>query len=200
MLVFFRCIQSTIRILNNHIPSGASVKSLLHYGQLMGISRFRQFDYGAENNMKIYNRSTPPDYSLKNCTVPVAIIYSDHDTLVSERDVRRLPNELPNVMIIRRVDDDTFNHLDFILASDAKELVYDSIVDWMKMMEQRHNTDDMWILNVKVEFENKLIVLLYFKVQICHCFLALNKNIKFFCVRILNEIFLYRDYVECFYG
>lgn len=72
----------------------------------------------------------------------MAIIYSDHDTLVAARDVGRLTNELPNVMDTHRVDDDTFNHLDFILAMDAKELVYDYIIDWMKMEEQRQNDDD----------------------------------------------------------
>lgn len=121
---------------------GSSFKSLLHFGQFIGSTRFHQYDYGIENNMHIYNRSTPPDYSLKNCTVPVAIIYSDHDTLVSAKDVRRLPNELSNVLAVHRVDDDTFNHLDFVWAMDAKELVYDYILDWMKMEEQRQNSND----------------------------------------------------------
>lgn len=72
----------------------------------------------------------------------MAIIYSDHDTLVAARDVRHLTNELPNVMATHRVDDDTFNHLDFILAMDAKELVYDYIIDWMKMKEQKQQQNN----------------------------------------------------------
>lgn len=84
-------------------------------------------------NRKIYKRSSPPGYNLKNCTAPVAIIYSDEDTFASAKDVRRLSKELPNLVGLKRIVDDSFNHLDFIWASDAKELVYDHIVDWMKM-------------------------------------------------------------------
>lgn len=85
----------------------------------------------------MYNRSTPPEYNLKNCTAPVAIIYAEKDTLTSATDVRRLPHELPNVVAIRRVDDAIFNHLDFIWAMDAKELVYNYVLDWLKIAEQR---------------------------------------------------------------
>lgn len=130
-------------ILNARIPTGVSTKSLVHFGQLIRNVRFQQFDYGMEVNIKIYNRWTPPNYNLKRCTAPVAIIYSDHDTLVAARDICRLPNKLSNVVATHIVDNDTFNHVDFILALDAKELVYDYIVDWMRMAEQRQNSNDM---------------------------------------------------------
>lgn len=120
-----------------YIPAGSSFKAIRHYWQLIRTPRFRQFDHGIENNRKIYNRSTPPDYNLKNCTAPVALIYSDHDTFTAAKDVVRLSHELPNLMIIKRVEDDTFNHLDFVWAMDAKELVYDFIIDWMKIQEEQ---------------------------------------------------------------
>lgn len=85
--------------------------------------------------MNFYNRSTPPDYNLTACTARVAIIYADKDTLAAAEDVRRLPKKLPNVMVIQRVDNDTFNHIDFIWATDAKELVYDYIIEWMQIEE-----------------------------------------------------------------
>lgn len=109
---------------------------LIHFGQLIRSPRFHQYDYGVKGNLFIYNRTTPPEYSLKNCTARVAIIYSDHDTLTFARDVLRLPHELPNLMAIKRVEDDTFNHIDFVWANDAKELVYDYVIDWMRMEEK----------------------------------------------------------------
>ena len=127
LTIFFACLQ------------------LIHFCQLVRSPRFRQFDYGVKRNLFIYNRTTPPEYNLKNCTARVAIIYSDKDTLVSARDIRRLPNELPNLMTMKIVDDNTFNHIDFVWAMDAKELVYDYVLEWLKMEEKRQqqNNNDM---------------------------------------------------------
>lgn len=129
-------------IFETHAPAGGSMRQLFHYGQTIRSHRFCQYDYGTQRNLKVYNRTTPTDYNLKNCTARVAIIYADQDTLAAAEDVRRLPKELPNVVDIRRVDDDTFNHIDFIWATDAKELVYDYIIEWFRAEEQRQNRND----------------------------------------------------------
>lgn len=126
--------------MRTHAPAGASMKQLYHYGQLIRSHRFCKYDYGMNRNLQIYGRTTPPDYDLQNCTAKVAIVYADKDTLSAVEDVLRLPNELPNVIRIHRVDDDTFNHVDFIWANDAKELVYDYITDWMKALENENMT------------------------------------------------------------
>lgn len=128
-----------VPIIHGHVPNGAAVKQLFHYGQLIKSHRFRKFDYGVERNLKIYQRKTPPDYSLKNCTAKVAIFYADKDELVPVTDIQRLPAELPNVIKFHRVDDDIFNHVDFIWATDAKELVYNYLIDWMKDVESTEN-------------------------------------------------------------
>lgn len=44
-------------------------------------------------------------------------------------------------MEIRRVDDDNFNHINFIWETNAKELVYDYIIDWMKAMEIQNDNE-----------------------------------------------------------
>lgn len=133
-----------IPIFQTHAPAGASMKQLFHYGQLIRSNRFCQYDYGLHRNLHIYGHAMPPDYNLKNCTAKIGIIYSEHDTTVAAEDIRRLPNELPNVVEFRRVDDDIFNHIDFIWATDAKELVYDYIIDWMKSSEDRNTNDNKW--------------------------------------------------------
>lgn len=130
-----------IPVIETHAPADASMKQLFHFGHLIRYKRFCQYDFGAYRNQQIYGRRTPPNYNLKKCTVPVAIIYSERDTLAAADDVRLLPNALPNVVEIRRVDDDIFNHIDFIWASDAKELVYDYIIDWMKSMEMENSIE-----------------------------------------------------------
>lgn len=113
----------------------------MHYGQLIRSHRFCQYDHGKDRNLQIYGRPTPPEYNLKNCTAKVALVYADADTLAAAEDVKRLPKKLPNVIKLNRVNDDTFNHVDFIWARDAKELVYDSIIDWMREVENENNSE-----------------------------------------------------------
>ncbi|XP_031623181.1 lipase 1-like [Contarinia nasturtii] len=134
--------RTLIPMFQTHAPAGSSMKQLFHYGQLIRSHRFCQYDYGLQRNLRIYQHAVPPKYNLKNCTAKVAIIYSENDTTVAAEDIRSLSKVLPNLLEIRRVDDDTFNHIDFIWASDAKELVYDYIIGWMKSLDDRHDSDN----------------------------------------------------------
>lgn len=129
--------QALFPVIDAHAPAGASMKQLIHFGQLIGIPKFQQYDYGIKDNFFIYGRSTPPAYDLKKCTVPVAIIYSEKDTLAFPRDILHLSHDLPNVIEMKRVEDPTFNHIDFVWAKDAKELVYNHIIDLLKMADER---------------------------------------------------------------
>lgn len=65
----------------------------------------------------------------------MAIFYSDQDTLAETSNVLRLVHALPNVCAVRRVRDDTFNHLDFVWAMDAKDLLYKYIFNLMHVAE-----------------------------------------------------------------
>lgn len=132
-----------VSVLQTTVAESVSMKQLFHYVQLARSDRFCQYDYGLLRNLYIYRRRTPPSYNLKNCTVPIGIIYADSDTLAAAEDVVRLPYELPNVIEIRRVDDNTFNHYDFIFADDAKEFVYDYIIGWMKSVADGYNDSDI---------------------------------------------------------
>lgn len=64
-------------------PRGFSYKILAHYIQLIGIDNFVQYDHGIEENMKYYNSTTPPEYPLSNIKVPLYMIISKDDTLMS---------------------------------------------------------------------------------------------------------------------
>lgn len=128
--------QTIIPLLRAHLPAGSSLKQFYHYGQLVRSHRFCQYDFGERVNRKVYHQPTPPDYNLKKCTVPVGIFYADADSLAAAQDVIKLPYELPNVIEMRRVNDDTFNHVDFLLATDAKSLVYDYIFDVMRKIDK----------------------------------------------------------------
>lgn len=115
-----------------HLPSTASIKQLAHYGQLVRSNRFCQFDNGEVANKRIYGTATPPAYNLKASTAPTALFYGDADVIVNPKDVFRTHAELTNQAELIRVNDDIFNHYDFIVANNAKELVYDQVIELMR--------------------------------------------------------------------
>lgn len=127
--------QSIVPIIKSHTPAGASNKQFFHYGQLIENHRFSKFDYGKVRNMHKYGGTTAPNYSLGNCTVPVALFYSAQDRLAAADNVQRLAHELPNVLAVRRIRDDTFNHIDFVWAMDAKDLLYTYVLNLMHIAE-----------------------------------------------------------------
>ncbi|XP_055527065.1 lipase 3-like [Wyeomyia smithii] len=118
-----------VSVIVGHIPAGASVKQFVHFGQEVMSGHFRQFDYGPENNTKIYRSVQPPDYNLTNVRTPVNIYYGLSDQLTDPTDVRRLARELPNLAALYQVSRDTFNHMDFLLAVDARDVIYKRILD-----------------------------------------------------------------------
>lgn len=122
-------------MIKSHTPAGASYKQFFHFGQLIENHRFSKFDYGKVKNIQRYGGTTAPDYSLEKCTVPVALFYSDQDRLAEADNVQRLAHKLPNVFALQRVRDDTFNHIDFVWATDAKELLYAYVFNLMHIAE-----------------------------------------------------------------
>lgn len=62
--------------------------------QLYNSSHLRHYDYGKNENLKIYGEEEPPNYNLKNVSVPVTIFSSDGDELcptkVSKNDFGKM--------------------------------------------------------------------------------------------------------------
>lgn len=68
-----------------NMPSGVSVRQFVHYGQLFQTGKFQMFDYRLKKkNMKIYKRNQPPEYSLSNVKLPVALLFGTADVMNSE--------------------------------------------------------------------------------------------------------------------
>lgn len=107
-----------------HLPSGASMKQFVHYGQGLLTEDFRKFDYGSEKNMKKYGIKVAPRYALDKIEAPVCLFYSEADWLAHPSDVEHLRGRLRNVVDTHKIPYEQFNHLDFIIAKDVKALVY----------------------------------------------------------------------------
>ncbi|ODM97066.1 Lipase 3 [Orchesella cincta] len=114
-----------------HLPAGASVRSVIHYAQGVLSGAFRQYDFGAKGNMDRYGQPTPPDYDLSKVTAPVAFYWGENDWLGTKPDTLRIAKLLPNIQRMFRVQDDLFNHLDFIMAKRIRELVNDRVLEFL---------------------------------------------------------------------
>lgn len=113
---------------------GAAVKQYGHYGQNVASKLFQRWDHGSATNMEVYGTESPPLYDISVVTVDTTMHYTVGDNLLDERDVLAMAADMPNT-VVRRVARDTFSHVDFVLASDAKELVTDYIIDAITAFE-----------------------------------------------------------------
>ncbi|XP_047027063.1 lipase 3-like [Helicoverpa zea] len=119
-----------------HTPAGASVRQLAHYGQGINDRGFRRYDQGSRlSNYRTYGSFRPPSYDLSKVTTPVFLHYSDSDPLAHVNDVDRLFRELGRPIGKFRIPLRSFSHLDFIYAINAKELLYDRVINLIKAMD-----------------------------------------------------------------
>lgn len=125
--------KSLVPLILDHVPAGASTKTLVHYAQEIGNQgKFRQFDYGLMGNLKQYGTRQPPEYPVDKITLPIALISGNNDWLSGKVDVNKLYAELPNPIENYRVPYEDFNHIDFIWGVDAPTLVYDKLLQLLE--------------------------------------------------------------------
>ncbi|CAH1708719.1 unnamed protein product [Chironomus riparius] len=99
----------------------SGVQQLLHYVQTTNSKRFRPFDYGPKDNLKMYGAVEPPDYPLENISSAIYLYVGDYDRVFSKKDTDLLAPQLPNVhyMLING-----YNHIDYLFAQNAPERIY----------------------------------------------------------------------------
>merc|ERR1712179_265085 len=112
-------------------PAGTPFHTLVHYAQLQISKVFGAFDYGKRGNLKHYGQNTPPLYNLSYCTPPTGLFWSNNDYLADPLDVSKLFDELPNLVVNHEIELKEFNHLDFVWAIHARELVYNYVLEYL---------------------------------------------------------------------
>lgn len=68
-------------------------------------------------------------------TTPVAIYNAQKDQLATAKYVYKIINELPNITIEYLIAADDFSHNDFIYDARLPSIVYDEVVENMKLNE-----------------------------------------------------------------
>lgn len=129
-------LQTMMPAIFGHTPAGSSVRQLVHYGQGISNRGFRRYDQGSRiRNYRTYGSFSPPSYDLSKVTTPVFLHYSDHDPLAHVNDVDRLFRELGRPVGKFRIPMSRFSHLDFMYGIDAKELIYNRVINLIRAMD-----------------------------------------------------------------
>uniref|UniRef100_A0A673TXU6 Lipase n=1 Tax=Suricata suricatta TaxID=37032 RepID=A0A673TXU6_SURSU len=122
--------MSRLGVYLSHNPAGTSVQNVLHWSQAVKSGKFQAFDWGSPvQNMIHFNQPTPPYYNLTDMYVPIAVWNGGHDLLADPQDVDLLLPKLPNLIYHKKIP--PYNHLDFIWAMDAPQVIYNEIVSMM---------------------------------------------------------------------
>lgn len=104
-----------------HVPSGASFKQLLHYGQEIEHGFFGKY----MNGFKI-----PDDFQLSRITVPISLHYSTSDVLAAAAGTKKLIPKLKNSEIYTQAITRPFNHIDFVWGIYSASLIYSKILQF----------------------------------------------------------------------
>ncbi|XP_017784823.1 PREDICTED: lysosomal acid lipase/cholesteryl ester hydrolase-like, partial [Nicrophorus vespilloides] len=113
-----------------HLVEGISYKNFQHLAQIyFSDGKLRKFDFGINENIRIYGKAIPPDYEINQVRVPTAIYYAYYDWLNSREDIAIVVKELPNIVDDYLIPQKVFNHFDFLWARNIKELLYNRIIN-----------------------------------------------------------------------
>ncbi|NXA48672.1 LICH hydrolase, partial [Nothocercus julius] len=122
--------MSRIDVYVAHSPAGTSVQNIIHWHQLRYADQFQAYDYGAKENMKKYNQSTPPAYEIEKINIPIALWSGGDDKFADPKDMARL---LPRIKKLIYYDNfPAWGHLDFIWGLDATEKMYLKITELIR--------------------------------------------------------------------
>lgn len=123
-----------------HFPSGSSLKSIIHYGQVLADKAFQKFDYGEILNMQIYGQITPPVIPIEKITdVPVALFVGKEDELADFEDSEWAQKQL--VKSIVSYKEYILGHISFLIAKDMSYFTKDV----MEVLHQYHPAQNAFL-------------------------------------------------------
>lgn len=87
-------MQKYISSVINTLGYEGSVKIFEHAYQVHVSGRFAMFDYGQDDNVKLYGTKHPPIYPLHKIKIPVVTVYGEKDNLV--------PPKVTSILILKK--------------------------------------------------------------------------------------------------
>ncbi|KAI8096736.1 Alpha/Beta hydrolase protein [Halteromyces radiatus] len=125
-----------------HLYSPTSVKTLVHWFQIIRTGQFQMFDE-MPSRLPFKRQSSvtdhvPPRFPTKQITTPMALFYGGSDLLVNFKVLSRdLPRPLAYIKSI-----DSWEHLDFIWAAGIEDIVFPDIIrliDHFNPISKKHH-------------------------------------------------------------
>ncbi|XP_077999423.1 gastric triacylglycerol lipase-like [Glandiceps talaboti] len=121
-----RMNASRIPVYVAHTPAGTSLKNIIHWAQMITSYKFQMYDYGVLGNYFHYGKVLAPEYNVSEMDVPVAVFWGEWDILADPTDVLLLIPKIRNLVSVTKIE--RFDHLDFIWAVDADQLLYKDVL------------------------------------------------------------------------
>ncbi|XP_030383251.1 lipase 1 [Scaptodrosophila lebanonensis] len=116
-----------------YLLQGGSARELQHLQQIWKSGDFIAYDYGHIDNLQIYHSVEAPGYNLSKVTVPLILYFGETDAIATPEGVHSIYAKMvQSVRSVRRIAANKFNHLDFVLANDVKNLVNDKLIELME--------------------------------------------------------------------
>ncbi|KAF8629400.1 hypothetical protein AX15_003455 [Amanita polypyramis BW_CC] len=105
-----------------HLYSFASVKSVVHWFQIMRNASFHMYD---DDVISPINRTYyPARFPTKNIVTPIVLLYGDSDSLV---DIDTMLGQLPKHTVAKRLR--TYEHLDILWGKNVQQDVLPLVID-----------------------------------------------------------------------
>ena len=109
-----------------HLFSFTSVKSVVHWFQIIRNGTFQMYDDEVQAPLSVTNGSKyykPAKYPTRNIRTPIVLLYGGSDSLV---DIKVMLKELPRHTVATEIPH--YEHLDFLWAADVHRLVYPHVL------------------------------------------------------------------------
>ncbi|KAK4792277.1 hypothetical protein SAY86_022712 [Trapa natans] len=121
-------------------PHPSSSKNLRHLFQMIRKGGFSMYDYGIVKNMKVYGQFKPTVFNLTRIpkALPLWMAYGGNDALSEIVDINETLSELqskPELVYL-----ENYGHVDFILGLNAKEEVYNRMVEFFRSPGRPHSS------------------------------------------------------------
>ncbi|KAK4946246.1 cholesterol esterase [Elasticomyces elasticus] len=113
-----------------HLYSFTSVKSVVHWFQIIRNKSFQMYDDDGSNKFSIgaSNRYYKvAKFPTRNIKTPIVLVYGGSDSLV---DIRVMLKELPRHTIATEIPH--YEHLDFLWAQDVQNLVFPHVLEALR--------------------------------------------------------------------
>ncbi|XP_008788885.2 triacylglycerol lipase 2-like [Phoenix dactylifera] len=130
--------SSSVDVFLDHEPQPTATKNMVHLAQMIRRGTITKYDYNNDDeNMKHYGQTTPPAYNMSSIpnNLPLFLSYGGQDELSDVADVRHLLNSLKfhdgSKWTTQYVEN--YAHADFVMAVDAKQVVYNPLMAFFKL-------------------------------------------------------------------